>query len=1012
MSQNLNMLAVDTVDTIAGSFGNFDLLRKHPLKIRDITMYKWRSRITGLNVLHLDYQGECLVFMGSEKYPYKGVLDNLANRAFSEGTNAWTDTDHTCYTIETVGQEGFLQLLPVYADHILYPTITDHAFLTEVHHIDGKGHNSGVVYSEMQGRENTPGDLMALRMARLVNSSGSAYRSETGGLMAALRVLTAQQIRDYHRKYYVPHNLCLIICGSVSQQSLLQVLQTEIEPSIVKHAFFKPHDWRRPFLETPTAHRIHLTESKKQIVEFPEEDEVAGEVLVSLPGSSPTDYLTGTAVEILASYLTSSPVAPLNKEFIETSTPLCTDISIVENPRVKFCDLDIYASSVPTDRLSEFDVRLRKTLKEIADKSVDMVRMQLVIDRERRQFLSRIESSGGDVFSAVAISDFLYGAWDGTDLPNAMNQLVHYNELSRWSADQWNDVLRKYFVFSHYAVVYGKPSVKLAGKLEAKERDRVEKQVAKLGADGLVERTKLLETAQAYNERMIPQEYFNSFRLPNVQNISWITVQSMPHLHGQPLKEGGHMGNAELSEHLSQDPAVPPYYIEYSHVKLLTTTEMLSHEDVINRLENETVSYEISLGLDGYFSQYVRVSINVEASKYDIALRWLHDLIYGSIFDKDRIQITAAKVQQSLPELKRDGNTVVSSLFGRMQYSSSSTVQAASILNQLEFISRLMQKLKSAPETVIQDLETFRDSLTRTQGLRFGVTGNVLAQSNPKESWLRAFPSIDCVRLDPIPSAFDTLSPLGLNPGKQAFVMSLPSIESAYTVHSTKTIRGFDHVDFPTLRVSLEVLNATEGFLWRVIRGAGLAYSAYIILDLEVGTLSFSTYRSSSPFRAYQEAKNVVHDLAYGKLALEESMLDSCKSAIVYAVAKRVSTPGKAVSLFLNSRITLLNLAKALTALGNETLREVPASHTTDLLEQYQKVTVQDVVACIRKYILPIFDPERSFAAVVSSPAKLEDIIQGLESVGFLVERQELLTDIDDGDSDSDMDSSMTYESR
>lgn len=36
-------------------------------------------------------------------------------------------------------------------------------FVTEVHHIDGKGHDSGVVYSEMQGRENTSGDLMALK---------------------------------------------------------------------------------------------------------------------------------------------------------------------------------------------------------------------------------------------------------------------------------------------------------------------------------------------------------------------------------------------------------------------------------------------------------------------------------------------------------------------------------------------------------------------------------------------------------------------------------------------------------------------------------------------------------------------------------------------------------------------------------------------------------------------------------------------------------------------------------
>lgn len=33
--------------------------------------------------------------MGSEKYPYKGIIDHLANRGFSDGTNAWTDNDHT-----------------------------------------------------------------------------------------------------------------------------------------------------------------------------------------------------------------------------------------------------------------------------------------------------------------------------------------------------------------------------------------------------------------------------------------------------------------------------------------------------------------------------------------------------------------------------------------------------------------------------------------------------------------------------------------------------------------------------------------------------------------------------------------------------------------------------------------------------------------------------------------------------------------------------------------------------
>lgn len=36
---------------------------------------------------------EHLIFLGSEEYPYKGVLDSLANRAFAQGTNAWTAND-------------------------------------------------------------------------------------------------------------------------------------------------------------------------------------------------------------------------------------------------------------------------------------------------------------------------------------------------------------------------------------------------------------------------------------------------------------------------------------------------------------------------------------------------------------------------------------------------------------------------------------------------------------------------------------------------------------------------------------------------------------------------------------------------------------------------------------------------------------------------------------------------------------------------------------------------------
>jgi Zn-dependent M16 (insulinase) family peptidase len=77
----------------------------------------------------------------------------------------------------------------------MYSTST--GYLTEVHHINGEGKDAGVVYSEMQGCQNQSGELMSLARQKLMYPPGSGYRSETGGLMEALRILDVQTIREY-----------------------------------------------------------------------------------------------------------------------------------------------------------------------------------------------------------------------------------------------------------------------------------------------------------------------------------------------------------------------------------------------------------------------------------------------------------------------------------------------------------------------------------------------------------------------------------------------------------------------------------------------------------------------------------------------------------------------------------------------------------------------------------------------------------------------------------------------
>jgi hypothetical protein len=38
--------------------GNFDLVKRVKLDFTDVTVSKWRSRVTGLSIVHLDYEGK------------------------------------------------------------------------------------------------------------------------------------------------------------------------------------------------------------------------------------------------------------------------------------------------------------------------------------------------------------------------------------------------------------------------------------------------------------------------------------------------------------------------------------------------------------------------------------------------------------------------------------------------------------------------------------------------------------------------------------------------------------------------------------------------------------------------------------------------------------------------------------------------------------------------------------------------------------------------------------------
>lgn len=102
------------------------------------------------------------------------------------------------------------------------------------------------VYCEMQARENTGPSLTSRRMQDLLYPDPDCgYSSETGGMLANLRNLTVEGVRHYHRDYYRPDNLCVIVVGPVEPAELFRSLQP-VEAKIMAKKRSQPEVPRRP----------------------------------------------------------------------------------------------------------------------------------------------------------------------------------------------------------------------------------------------------------------------------------------------------------------------------------------------------------------------------------------------------------------------------------------------------------------------------------------------------------------------------------------------------------------------------------------------------------------------------------------------------------------------------------------------------------------------------------------------------------------------------------------------
>lgn len=951
---------------------------------------------------------EHLIFLGSEDYPYKGVLDSLANRCLASGTNAWTDVDHTAYTVEVAGSEGFLNLLPVYLDHVLYPTLTESGFYTEVHHITSEGQDAGVVYCEMQARENLSHSILHRQMVNTMYPGDCGFKYETGGMMADLRRLTAKQVRDYHKAFYRPDNLCLIINGKIKPEEVFPVLESFEEKIVSKGAL--------PSFERPWSSPVPPFEKTTFLeIPFPTDEEDIGEAMVGWRGPHHDDFEQISALRVMWQYLTDSAVSPLQKALVDTPEPFCSDLStfFYENSVFLQC---VHFESAPVEKLDSLKDAFFDVIEKVVKDGIDMQRMLSVIHREYLKYLSSFETRPHNTLALKFISDFLYGK--SNQLADFLGESARLTALKEKDSQFWVALIKKNLLDQPHTFILGKPSAEFAKQLAEDEERRVAAQAAALGETKLQELSKQLEDAVAVNEVQIPSGELEKFPVPDTSKIPFIPIATFRN-HRPPTQTED---NEKLKEKLLHNAQVhgglPSFFVQFDNIPslfisttvLLDTTLLedhyrpylglyldtlfeapivqesgtqLSHEEVVSQLHADTLSSSSMLGHRGRtftcgdFAQAIFLNFKSEVNKYERIVQWMKDFLWNAQFTAERLIITAQKLVNDAAQFKREGMEMASTDILHTIFSQSKSNHAVyNVIKQHRFLSNLLEKLKTedGAKEVIADFQKFRDALCKPENIRVHVAGNIGKLDDPLGPWARDFvpqhirstldyESGSVLRnLGEIKCSREYHTPQVHHPG-EGNVLGLAAIESSYLTQAYPGPTAWDDPDIPPLMVLNEYLTTMEGPFWKQLRGMGLSYSFAIRHKKEHGMLYFVLFKSVSIPKAYQQAYTIVEKFIKKEMEFDKTSVAAAQSSAIFTVVSQEGTAPDA------AKSSLLNY-----------LHQAPFDANKRMLKKIQEVTVDDLHRVLVKHFGPLFDPKQTNISITTNPNNAVEIKEFFET--------------------------------
>lgn len=293
---------------------------------------------------------------------------------------------------------------------------------------------------------------------------------------------------------------------------------------------------------------------------------------------------------------------------------------------------------------------------------------------------------------------------------------------------------------------------------------------------------------------------------------------------------------------------------------------------------------------------------------------------------------------------------------------------ACNIVRQSRFLGSVLARLDKDASSVLADLAAFRDRLVQPRNLLFVAVANFFKLTVPLkrllvERFLPArFGKGAVARIEHVPMMHQYHSDAVKTPKGQVTIVGMP-IDSSFLLMSAPGPKTFLEPDLAALDVLTEYLTTSEGVFWKKIRGLGLAYGYGIWSDIEHGLMYFSLDRSGSLAKAFEESHKIIKRVETEPL--QEVQLEAARSSVVFSVIDGVETAADAANAEFLRRI-----------------QGLPAGHDKEYLAAVQRVTLDDLRRVLRRWIVPMFDIDKTNVAIAAPSDKTKQIAKAFKAWG------------------------------